>query len=78
MYDSERWTFGRTDERRLYGAKMRFLLYVAVYVAWDNKRRDEISSQLGIRKIDKYTKGRNSNRNIYRESHQTELQNNLL
>jgi hypothetical protein len=53
------------------------LSYVAGYALWDKGRSDEIRSQLGMRQLDKYTKGRNTGWNIYRGCHQKELPRNL-
>jgi hypothetical protein len=46
----------RTDEERLKAAVMRLLRYVAAYNARDKERRYETRSQLGVRKLDNYTR----------------------
>jgi hypothetical protein len=58
----------------LHGLILGYLYFF--YTVWDNERRDEIRSQLGIRKLGKtYKKGRKIGCNIYTESHQKEIPN---
>jgi hypothetical protein len=61
LYGNEIWTLKRTDYRELEVAEMLFLRYVAGYTLWDKERRDEIRSQLGMKKTDKQIQERKKN-----------------
>jgi hypothetical protein len=50
-YGSEAWTIGRTDERRLISAEMRFLGRAAGYTRWDHKRNEDILTELQMSQI---------------------------
>jgi hypothetical protein len=52
-YGSEAWT-RRTDEKRLISAKMCFLRRTAGYTHWDNKRNEDILTELQISQITEF------------------------
>jgi hypothetical protein len=54
-FGSEAWTIRRTDERRLISAEICFMRRPANYTHWDNKRNEDILTELQISQVTEFT-----------------------